>query len=125
MDESALASAARSDHGENLAGLHFEIDSVQHVAGVIAVAIAEGDVVKANGARKFAEAFCAGLFADLIFHIHEAEDFGGGADGLLKIVVELGEFSDRIVELENGDDESEKSALLENVVVNLIAAEKQ
>jgi hypothetical protein len=44
---------------------------------------------------------------------------------LLKIVIEEGKLSDRIVKLEDGEDEGKESSFFKNVVINLITTEEQ
>ena len=64
----------------------------------------------------------AHLLAHLVLSIHKAKDLRGRAQRLLKIVVEESEFTHRLVQLENRDDESEEGSGSEGVGADAVAA---
>ena len=55
------------------------------------------------------QALGARLFADVIFDVHELEDFARCAEGLLKVVVEEGKFAHRVVEAKTAAKNATKS----------------
>ncbi len=81
-------------------------------AGVFAfAAIGEAHVIELDCLRERRQAPGMRLFADIIFDVHELEDFARCAQGLLEIVVELGKLADGIVKAEHRRDESSRKFL--------------
>ena len=76
MDQRALARAAGADDGQHFARVDFQIDVVQNLAPLFAVSgIGEADTLEANAAGKLWQNLGARLLANVIFEIHEVEDF--------------------------------------------------
>ena len=61
----------------------------------------------------------------VVLGVQEGEDSGGRAHRLLKVVVELRELADGIVELEDGDDEGQEGAGGEHAGLDAIAAHEE
>src|SRR5262249_3642210 len=107
-------------------GPNLKVDVAQDFALLVAIGfVGKSDVVKVNAACKGRQRLRAALFANIVFGIHELEDFRRCAQRLLKIVVEQGELANRIVETEYGGDECGKFSQGEFVVHDFLAAEKQ
>src|ERR1022692_967512 len=65
------------------------------------------------------------LFADIIFDVHELEDFTRCPQGLLEVVVELGELADWVVQAEDGRNEGYENSRGHVAVLDLFAAQAQ
>src|ERR1700680_2620455 len=119
MDQGALARAAGADDSQHFSATHLQIDIVQNFMALLPVGgIGEADLLEANAARKLSQTLGTWFLTDVVFEIHEPEDFGGGAQSLLKVVIKQCELADGIVETEDGRDKGEKNSgrhLLEGV----------
>src|SRR5579884_825820 len=75
VHQSALSSAARANHREHLAGMHFEVDFAENIARLrIGRVVAERDVFENYALAEPGEDFRAGFLAHFIFDAHEAEN---------------------------------------------------
>jgi hypothetical protein len=112
--------------GENLARFHLEIDVAEDFAAAIAVTlVGERRALENNALGEGRQRLGIGLLANVVFRVHELEDFRGRADGLLEAVVKQRELANGLIELEDQDDEREEGARREGAPVNLVAAEQE
>src|SRR5271155_5246201 len=125
MDQGALARTAGADDRQDFSAPHFEVDIVQHASVCALTAIGEADVIESNGLRESRQAPGMGLFADIIFNVHELEDFARCAQGLLKIIIELGKLAHRVIETEHCRNERHENSRRHLAVLNLLAAQVQ
>src|SRR5262249_28310657 len=124
-DQRALARSARPDQGEDFAGFGFQIDAVQNLALEAFRLVAETDVLEGDLFGERRQSHGAGPLAHFVRGIHEAEYFRRRADRPLEAVVEEGELADRIVELEDGNDENDEVTAGHAAVDNLFPPQPQ
>ena len=105
VHERRFACAAGTDERENFAGADFKINIVQDLMLALFGGVREANILKLDGLRKALQRDCARAFLHIVLGVEEGEDGRRCAHGLLEAVVEGCEFADRIVELEEGDDE--------------------
>ena len=105
-----------------LATVDGEIDVVQDAGIFPAGAVGEADMIEFDGLRERGKEFGVRLFEDVVLDIHEFEDFAGGSEGLLKVVVELGKLADRIVKAEYRRDKRDENARRHLAVLDLLAS---
>src|SRR5579872_6856274 len=122
VDERALARTARANDGYDFAVTDFEVDIVKDGSIATLSAVGEADTIEFDVLREGWQPLGGNLLADIVFDIHELEDFAGCAQGLLEVVVEEGEFPDGIVQAENGGDESDKDAGSHLIVSDAVTA---
>src|SRR5580700_652487 len=101
MHQGALARTAGPDDGDDFAAANFEVDIVQYLRVRAFAAIGEADMIELNVSCELRQAPGMRLLAYVVFDIHELEDFAGCAKGLLKIIIELRKFADRVIEAED------------------------
>src|SRR6185295_8705834 len=126
MNKRALACAAGANHREHFPSSHFQIDVTKNLPRLFSiVVVCEADILEANTLRKLRQSFGSGLVTDRVFGVHELKNLGRGAQSLLKIVIELSEFSYWIVKLKHGNDECQECTGAEDVVLYLVASQQQ
>src|ERR1700680_1668464 len=123
MDQGALARTAGADDSQHFSTTHLQIDIVQNFMALLPVGgIGEADLLEANAARELSQTLGAWFLTDVVFEIHELEDFGGGAQSLLKVVIKQCELADRIVETEDSRDKGDKNPGRHLIVRDPVAA---
>src|ERR1700722_693951 len=128
MHQRGLACPAGSDNGQHFASLYVEIDIAQHLTSLATFAlrsIGKAELLELHVSGKLRQSLGARLLAHVIFKIHEAENFRRCSQGLLKIVIELRELADRIVEAVDSGNESHESSGRELAVPDLVVTKQQ
>ncbi len=83
---------------------------MQNLVFAFFVGIGEAHVIKADRSFESLQRDWVRLFFNVVLVFKKSEDGARCAHGLLKAVVEVSELADRIVELEEQDDEGAKHA---------------
>ena len=78
-----------------------------------------------NTCGKRGQRLGARVLSNVVFRVHEFEQFRRCTQRLLKIVVKERELAYRIVKLEYRHDESEEGACGKDVMINLISSQEQ
>src|SRR5580700_6589491 len=126
VDERALAGAAGADDGEDFTAADFQIDVVQNVMLLFPiVGVSKTHLLEANAAGKLGQNFRTRLLPHIVLDIHEAENFRGSPQCLLKVVVKQRELANRIVETEHRSNKSHENAGRHLVVSDAVAAQQE
>src|SRR6185312_2139616 len=120
--EGGLPCSAGPDDGNNLSGFYFQIDVAENLPSSFLVVVPKIDGLEANAVFERGQCDGVRLVVYVILHFHEIEDRRGSDECLLKVVVELREFSDGIVELKNSHDEGEKRAFGHKAAANAVSS---
>ena len=108
-----------------LGGLNFQVDLVTHLALGVFGLVGKINVRERNLLREGRKEGCARFLLHFVLHIHELENLRRRAQGLLEIVVEQGKLADRVVELEDGDDEGYEGLRLHCAMDNLFPSKQK
>ena len=125
VDQRGLAGAAGTHESHHLSARHGEIDTGENFLLPFFGRVGKAHVVEADFAAECLHTFRVRPVPHRVLLIHELEDVAGGAQGLLKVVVEESELAHRIVELEDGDDEGEEGACIERPFVDLVTTQQE
>ena len=87
--------------------------------------LSEAHPFEPDAPEKAGERLDAGLFADIVLGVDELKYFGGRAQGLLEIIVELRKFPHRVIEAEDSGDERARNSWGHFAVLDLVAAQIQ
>ena len=124
IHQGRLPCPAGPNQRDHFAAVDGQVDVVQHHrrSFTLAFLITEADVFQRDRIFESLERLRMFGLDDLILIVHEVEDGRRGSGSLLEIVVVDAEAADRIVHLEERDDEGEEDALFHSPVADFVAA---
>ena len=124
MHQRSLACTAGADNRHQFARRYLQVDVVQHFAVVVLLLIAEVHMLEAYALMKWRQLVRARFLAHFVLGVEEIENRRGGAQRLLKVVVEYPKLAHRLVQLEHRDNECQEDAFGEKAVFNVLAADQ-
>lgn len=98
---------------------------MKYLAPFLTVVVTETHMLEANALMEGRQHNGVWLLADVVAGVKVVENCGRSANRLLEVVVELSELPDRLVQLENGNNEGKEDAFGEDVALDVFASNQE